>query len=221
MRKSLFLIVLVMIFCAFSIAQPPTKKKNIRPVAKPTPKKIAEPFEKSTVAEMASQCARMETELGNIELEFFPESAPETVRNFLNLISLKAFDMTTFSRVVPDFVIQGGNAGTRQPYVEAIYNRMRKNIADEPSLIKHERGIISMARSDEPNSASSSFFILVSEGKHLDGKFSAFGKVTKGMETVDAINKEKVENEKPLKPIVLKKVIVFPCLKEKQTELPK
>jgi peptidyl-prolyl cis-trans isomerase B (cyclophilin B) len=221
MRKSLFLIVSVLIFCAFSMAQPPAKKKNVRPTAKPTAKKSVEPFEKSTVAEMASQCARMETELGNIELEFFPESAPETVRNFLNLISLKAFDMTTFSRVVPDFVIQGGNAGTRQPYVESIYKRMIKSIPDEPSLIKHERGIISMARSDEPNSASSNFFILVSEAKHLDGTFAAFGKVTKGMETVDAINKEKVEKEKPLKPIVLKKVTLFPCTTEKPTETPK
>lgn len=217
MRKSLFLIVLVLIFYAFSMAQPPAKKTNVRPTAKPTPKKPVEPFEKSTVAEMASQCARMETELGNIELEFFPESAPETVRNFLNLISLKAFDMTTFSRVVPDFVIQGGNASTRQPYVEAIYNRMIKNIPDEPSLIKHERGILSMARSDEANSANSNFFILVSEAKHLDGKFSAFGKVTKGIETVDAINKGKVENEKPQKPVVVKKVTLFPCT----TETPK
>lgn len=216
LRKSFVLLLFVLVFFAFSMAQPPVKKTNIRPNAKATQKKVVEPFEKSTVAEMASQCAKMETELGNIELEFFPESAPETVRNFLNLISLKAFDMTTFSRVVPDFVIQGGNAGTRQPYEEKLYNRMIKNIPDEPSLIKHERGILSMARSDEPNSASSNFFILVSEAKHLDGKFAAFGKVIKGMETVDAINKEKVEKEKPLKPVFVKKVTVFPCTVLKQ-----
>jgi peptidyl-prolyl cis-trans isomerase B (cyclophilin B) len=218
MKNFLLLILFLLLFIS-SNGQPPAKKTNIRPPAKPVAaKKAGEPFEKATALEMVNQCAKMETDLGNIELEFFPEFAPETVRNFLNLISLKAFDNTTFSRVVPNFVIQGGNPGTRKPLVEPIFSRMLKKIPDEPSIIKHERGILSMARTDEPNSASSSFFILIREAPHLDNKFAAFGKVINGMETVDLINKEKVVNEKPDKPIVVKKASLFPCVNETTRE---
>ncbi|NJM52919.1 MAG: peptidylprolyl isomerase [Blastocatellia bacterium] len=82
---------------------------------------------------------------------------------------------------------------------------------DEPSLIKHERGIVSMARGDEPNSASTHFFILVGEAKHLDGKFAAFGRVTKGMDVVDAINKMPVVEQKPEKPVRLLKATIVAC----------
>ena len=99
---------------------------------------------------MAEQCAKLETEVGNIELEFFPETSPETVRNFLNLIALKFYDTTLFTRVVPNFVVQGGNFGSRLDKPYELYERSRRNIKDEPSLVKHERGIISMARGDEP-----------------------------------------------------------------------
>ncbi len=211
----------VLIFFAFSVnAQPPAKKVNARPT-KPVAKKKLEPFETATVEKMASQCVKLETELGNIELEMFPEFAPETVRNFLNLVSYGAFDTTTFSRVVPGFVIQGGNPITRQTYPEAIITRMRRPIPDEPSKILHERGILSMARTDQPNSANSNFFILVGDGSHLDGTFSAFGRVTTGMEVADSIAKMPVEKEKPLKPVRLKKASIIPCVPQKAAENPK
>jgi peptidyl-prolyl cis-trans isomerase B (cyclophilin B) len=161
---------------------------------------------------MASDCVRIETEIGNIEAEMYPEQAPETVRNFLNLTALGLFDTTTFSRVVPGFVIQGGDLKTREtpPTVE-IGLRSRKTIPDEPNKILHERGVLSMARTDEPHSASTHFFILVAEAPHLDGTFSAFGRVTKGMDVVDAINKGPVIAEKPDKPVRIKKALVFPC----------
>ncbi|MCU0238369.1 MAG: peptidylprolyl isomerase [Pyrinomonadaceae bacterium] len=219
--RYIFIAVLIFAFSMLVNAQPPAKKTNVRPSAKPAPKKKLEPFETATVEQMAKQCVKIETEVGSIELEMFPEFAPETVRNFLNLVAYGAFNMTTFSRVVPNFVIQGGNPSTREPYNEAIYKRMQKSIPDEPNKILHERGILSMARSDEPNSASSSFFILVNGGSHLDGKFSAFGKVTKGLEIVDSINKMKVENEKPEKPVKLTKVSLFACEPQKTTETPK
>lgn len=183
-------------------------KANIRPEQKAT----AEPFNKADIKVLANQCVTLQTEAGVIELEMFPESAPESVRNFLNLAATGAFDTTTFSRVVPGFVIQGGDLYTREgKMTPALGMRARKSVPDEPSKILHERGILSMARSDEPNSASTHFFILVSNAPSLDGKFAAFGRVTKGMETVDAINKAPVMNEKPDKPARIKKAIIAPC----------
>ncbi|HLL99671.1 MAG TPA: peptidylprolyl isomerase [Pyrinomonadaceae bacterium] len=184
------------------------KKSNQRPAAK-TPK--GEPFDKASVETMAAQCVRLETEAGVIELEMFPESAPESVRNFLNLAATGAFDTTAFSRVVPKFVIQGGNLSTREKITPELAARSRRTIPDEPSQIKHERGVLSMARPEEPNSASTHFFILVSNAPSLDGKFAAFGRVTQGMEVVDAINKMPVENEKPAKPVRVTRATVAPC----------
>jgi len=161
---------------------------------------------------MAGQCVRFETERGDIELELYPEQAPETVRNFLNLVATGLYDTTTFSRVVPGFVIQGGDLATRQGELSvAIGMRSRRTIPDEPNKIIHDRGVLSMARSEQPHSASTHFFILVSVAPDLDGKFAAFGRVTKGMEVVDEINKGPVVNEKPDKPVRLKKASVFPC----------
>ncbi|MBA4183555.1 MAG: peptidylprolyl isomerase, partial [Acidobacteria bacterium] len=93
----------------------------------------------------------------------------------------------------------------------ALDRRARRTLPDEPSQIKHERGIVSMARSDEPNSASTHFFILLSEARTLDGKFAAFGRVTKGMEVVETINKMPVEGEKPTKPVHITRATVALC----------
>lgn len=161
---------------------------------------------------MAAKCVGLDTESGLIEIELFPESAPESVRNFLNLAATGAYDTTVFSRVVPGFVIQGGDLYTRDGKMTyALGMRARKTIVDEPSKILHERGIVSMARSDEPNTASTHFFILVESAPSLEGKFAAFGRVTRGMDVVDTINKASVENEKPVKPVRIKKVSVQAC----------
>ena len=185
----------------------PEIKKNPRPESN-QPKEF---FDGVDAKGLAEKCAVFDTELGKIGMEFFPESAPETVRNFLNLIQLQIFDTTAFNRIVPDFIIQGGSISTRESRTPEMSERARQKIPDEPSLIKHERGIVSMARSDEPNSASSNFFILLSSGEHLDGNFAAFGRITSGMEVVEAINKMPFENEKPEKPVKIIKVIITSC----------
>jgi len=215
-RKITRIFILVFTTAAVSFAQQEPKKINARPEA-PQPKAAAtakaEPFDKADVKTMAGKCVRLETEAGNIELELYPEQAPETVRNFLNLTALGLYDTTTFSRVVPDFVIQGGNLATREGGLSAeIGLRSRRTIPDEPNKIPHDRGVLSMARSDEPHSASTHFFILVSVAPDLDGKFSAFGRVTKGIEVVDAINKAPVVAERPDKPVRIRKAIVFDCI---------
>jgi peptidyl-prolyl cis-trans isomerase B (cyclophilin B) len=139
------------------------------------------------------------------------EAAPENVRNFLNLAATGAYDTTLFSRVVKDFVVQGGNLSTGQKWSLELAKRAARKIPDEPSYVKHERGIVSMARPDEPNSATTHFFILVGEAAQLDGKFSAFARVTRGMEVVDAINKGETEGDKPVKPVRLTRAVVEQC----------
>lgn len=207
---------MLVIAAATAFAQTPTPtpvpspepKKNERPA--PTP--AAEPYDTADVKTMASKCVKLETEVGDIELEFFPESAPESVRNYLNLVATGLLDTTVFSRVVPDFVIQGGDLYSRTEKVTyAIGMRARKTIPDEPSKILHERGILSMARTDEANTATTHFFILVKDSPSLDGKFAAFGRVTKGMDVVDAINKASVTGEKPDKPVRIKRASINPC----------
>lgn len=192
-------------------ASPEIKKINERPVEKSLT--AAEPFDQADVKTMASKCVKFETESGDIEMEMFPETAPESVRNFLNLAAIGLLDTTTFSRVVPGFVIQGGNIWSREGGVTQVMGtRARRKVPDEPSKILHERGIVSMARTDEPNSATTNFFILVGNGSHLDGSFAAFGRVTKGMEVADAINKAPVTAEKPEKPVRIRKASVISCL---------
>jgi peptidyl-prolyl cis-trans isomerase B (cyclophilin B) len=142
-----------------------------------------------------------------------PEVAPESVRSFLNLVATGALDTTTFSRVVKGFVIQGGNLSTSERWGDKLSKRMARKLPDEPGLVKHTRGIVSMARTGEPNSATTNFFILVGEGQHLDGKFSAFGRVTKGIEIADTINQADTHGEKPDKPVRINRAIVTPCKK--------
>jgi len=191
--------------------QPSPPKVNSRPTPAPVAK--AEPFDKADVKIMAANCVVLDTESGVIEMELYPEHAPESVRSFLNLTATGLFDGTSFNRVVPGFVVQGGNMWSREggKVSRAIGERGRRTLPDEPNKILHERGVVSMARPDEPNQATTDFFILVKEAPYLDGKFAAFGRVTKGMDVVDAINKAPVTDEKPDKPVRLRKATVAPC----------
>jgi peptidyl-prolyl cis-trans isomerase B (cyclophilin B) len=207
--------------CVFAVgaqepkpADPQTdaKKTNARP-AEPAVVVTPEPFDGASVEKMAAQCVSLETELGTIEIEMIPEVAPESVRSFLNLAATGALDTTTFTRTVKDFVIQGGNLSTSEKWSYELSRRMARKLPDEPGLVKHVRGIVSMARPETANSATTHFFILVGDGHHLDGKFSAFGRVTKGIEVADAINKAPAEGEKPDKPVRINRALVAPCKK--------
>jgi len=217
--KFVFVLILILVFLIVTVAQEPkqpeaqtdaVKKANARPAE---PAAAPEPFDGATVEKMAANCVSLETELGVIEIEMIPEVAPESVRGFLNLAATGALDTTTFSRTVKDFVIQGGNLSTSEKWNYELSKRMSRKLPDEPGLVQHVRGIVSMARSEQPNSATTNFFILVGDGHHLDGKFSAFGRVTKGLEVADAINKAPAEGEKPNKPVRINRASVFPCKK--------
>ena len=124
---------------------------------------------------------------GIIELELYPDAAPKTVANFVKLVNEGFYDGLIFHRVIPGFMIQGGDpqgngmGGAK----EKIVGEFKANGFDNP--IKHVRGVISMARAYDPNSASSQFFIMHANAPHLDGQYAAFGKVISGMEVVDEI----------------------------------
>ena len=124
---------------------------------------------------------------GKIELELYSEHAPATVKNFEKLVGEGFYDGLTFHRVIPGFMIQGGDplGNGMGGSDEKIKGEFASNGHKNP--IKHERGVISMARSYDKNSASSQFFIMHKTSPHLDGEYAAFGKVVSGMETVDEI----------------------------------
>ncbi len=143
------------------------------------------------------------TTLGVIELEFFPEKAPKHVENFIKLAKKGFYDKTIFHRVIPGFMIQGGCPNTK-PDGKGVAGAGSPgySIKAEFNDTKHVRGILSMARASDPDSAGSQFFIMVADAPHLDGKYSAFGKVVKGMEVVDKIvNSDRDNRDNPLKRI--------------------
>ncbi len=136
---------------------------------------------------------------GIIEGELYPEKAPQSVANFVELCSNHYYDGLIFHRVIPGFMIQGGcpeGTGMGGPGYcikgEFIFNGIKNDL-------KHKRGVLSMARSSSPNSAGSQFFIMHQDAKHLDGQYAAFGKVTSGMDVVDAIASTRTaRNDRPL-----------------------
>ena len=134
--------------------------------------------------------AIIETKFGEIELEFFPEKAPGHVKNFLDLARKGFYDGTTFHRVIPGFMIQGGDPNTQD--LEAPRERHGTGgpgytIKAEFNDTSHRRGVLSMARSSEPNSAGSQFFVCVADSSFLDKQYTAFGRVVRGIEVADKI----------------------------------
>ena len=142
-----------------------------------------------------------------ILIELYPEVAPITVKNFEKLVSEGFYDGLIFHRVIKGFMIQGGDPeGTGMGgSKEKIKGEFAQNGVKND--LKHTRGVISMARSMMPNSASSQFFIMHQDAPHLDGGYAAFGKVVEGMEVVDEIAQTPVDfSDKPLQPQIMKKV---------------
>lgn len=152
----------------------------------------------------------IEMENGDIiKAELYPEVAPNTVNNFISLIKQGFYDGLIFHRVIPGFMIQGGcpeGSGIGGPGY-SIKGEFSSNSFSNP--LQHDRGVLSMARSARPNSAGSQFFIMVAKAPHLDGEYAAFGKVTEGMEAVDAIvSTPRNFSDKPKQVQKMKKVSV-------------
>ncbi len=129
------------------------------------------------------------TKFGDIKLEFYPEHAPKTVDNFKELAKQGFYDGLIFHRIVPKFVIQGGDPNTRNLSNRGTWGTGGPgwNVKAEFNKNKHSRGALSMARSQDPDSAGSQFFIVLKDSSFLDGQYTVFGKVASGMEIVDKI----------------------------------
>jgi peptidyl-prolyl cis-trans isomerase B (cyclophilin B) len=160
-------------------------------------KKKVEPFLNASPDEMR-KTVTLKTTLGSIRIEMQPDWAPNHVRNFLKLVSTGWYDGTAFHRLVKGFVLQGGMPNSRLGSPAHPADRWVHTLKGEfrPG-IKHVRGIVSMARGDDPDSADTSFFLMLGDAPYLDGKYSAFGRVVAGMEVLDAFEKEDVDGETP------------------------
>ena len=167
-----------------------------------------EPFSTESVADLAAYQATFETKLGGITVEFFPEKAPNHVRNFLRLAAAGVFDETAFHRVVPGFVIQGGYMGSRSLLMDDAQQALVRTMQPEFNDTVHDRGILSMARGDDPASASTSFFIVTGRASALDGKYTAFGRVVAGFDVVEKIEGVARNGETPVERIEVRRVTV-------------
>jgi cyclophilin family peptidyl-prolyl cis-trans isomerase len=187
-----------------------TGTENAATASQPAPAPAAKPAEEEKpMSYYENKIAELHTSMGEIDLQFFPDVAPGHVKNFIDLSEKGFYNGTKFHRVIAGFVIQGGDpntvSGSRSTWGTG---GSGKNIPAEFNSIHHARGILSMARSTDPNSASSQFFICVADVGQLDNQYTVFGRVTKGMDIADKIVAAAKGVELPSDPITLEKVVV-------------
>lgn len=187
--RIIFIVVLLGLFIQGAYAE--TKQKS---------------FTREEIQKMSETNATIETKLGNIEIRFFPDIAPNHVNNFIELSKKGFYDGTIFHRVIPRFMIQGGDPNSKQP------DRSKHGMGSPGYTVKaefnekpHKRGILSMARASHPDSAGSQFFICVADAPFLDRQYTVFGEVISGMELADKIvNQPRDRNDNPLDRIEIK-----------------
>ncbi len=167
------------------------------------------PFSTESPADLAKYRAVLETSLGNITIEFLPDKAPEHVRNSLRLASAGVYDRTAFHRVVPGFMIQTGYLGSKQMVMDEAQQKLVGSLQPEFNDTVHDKGIVSMARGEDPASASTSFFIVTARVPSLDGTYTAFGRVVDGMSVVEAIEQVPRDGEAPKTRVELIRVRVI------------
>ena len=180
------------------------KRVTIRDKPAPAP----EPFVAESPAELAAYRATLETSLGNIAVEFFPDRAPNHVRNFLRLAQAGVYDGTAVHRVVRGFVIQGGHLPTRKEPLSEPQQQFVRNLQPEFNDTPHDKGILSMARLDDPASANTSFFIVTARTPALDGKYTVFGRVVEGLDVVEKIEALPVNGETPVERVGVTRVSI-------------
>ncbi|HKH73833.1 MAG TPA: peptidylprolyl isomerase [Vicinamibacterales bacterium] len=174
---------------------------------KPAP--VPEPFSTETVEQLSAARALIETSMGNITFEFFPDRAPGHVRQFLRLASSGVYNGTSFHRIVKGFVIQGGHMPTRREPLDERQQALVRNLQPEFNSTPHVRGVVSMARlGDDPASASSSFFIVLAPAPSLDGKYTVFGRVVSGMDVIEKIEAVPLNGEEPVTRLEVSRVTV-------------
>jgi cyclophilin family peptidyl-prolyl cis-trans isomerase len=171
--------------------------KPVRIVRVTVEPKKREPFLSAAPDEL-KRTVTIQTTLGTMKIAMRPDWAPENVRNFLKLVQSGWYTGTGFHRVSKGFVAQGGMPQTRAGTMAHAADRWVRPVkAEFASGVKHARGVLSMAHGDDPNSATTSFFLMLGAAEHLDGQYSAFAQVVEGMEVLDAFEKEEVDGETP------------------------
>jgi peptidyl-prolyl cis-trans isomerase B (cyclophilin B) len=170
-----------------------------------------------------NKVAELHTTAGDIDIRFFPDVAPNHVKNFLDLAEKGFYNGSKFHRVIPGFMIQGGDPNTisGDPRTWGT-GGAKANVRAEFNTVTHKRGIVSMARSNDPNSASSQFFIVVADSKFLDRQYTVFGQVTKGMEVADKIVAEpRDRNDRPNNPTTITNITIRDARPDEQGPAPK
>ncbi len=175
----------------------------VKTSVKKVEKKVEKKADKKIETKPKKSIAVVETSMGTFKIKFLEDKAPATCKNFITLTTNGFYNGLIFHRVIPGFMIQGGcplgtGTGDRGYKIKAEFNDT-----------KHVPGIVSMARSRHPDSAGSQFFVCVAPASHLDGSYTAFGKVIEGYDVVDKIGKVKTaRGDKPIKDVVIKKITI-------------
>ena len=184
-----------------------TERVEIRHVTiRDAPPPAPEPFSTESVEELAAYRAVLETSSGPVTIEFFPDKAPGHVRQFLRLAQAGVYDGMAFHRVAPGFVIQTGALASREAPLTPRQQKLVVNLQPEFNDTRHVKGIVSMARGDDPASATTSFFICTGTSTALDGVYTAFGRVVEGLAVVEAIEAAPRTGETPNSRIELETV---------------
>jgi cyclophilin family peptidyl-prolyl cis-trans isomerase len=172
-------------------------EKPVRIVKVTIERKKVEPFVDAKPEELRKTVS-LRTTLGTLRIQMEPDWAPGNVRNFLKLAATGWYNGTAFHRIAKGFVVQGGAGNTRPDKAGHPADRWVREIKGEfRDDVKHTRGVVSMAHGDDPNSASTSFFLMLGDAPHLDAKYSAFARIVGGMEVLEAFEREEVDGETP------------------------
>jgi cyclophilin family peptidyl-prolyl cis-trans isomerase len=187
-----------------------TATETTTSAATETTSSATSPAQEKSMSQYENKVAEIHTSAGEIDIRFFPDVAPGHVKNFIDLATKGFYNGTKFHRVIPGFMIQGGDPLTKSSDTSMWgTGGSGTNIKAEFNRVPHTRGIVSMARSGHPDSASSQFFIMVADYPSLNGQYSVFGQVTKGMDVADKIvSAPKGANDRPNNPTSIDKIVI-------------
>ena len=210
MKKVLCIVMAMLLLCSCSAGVNTTYTTSENANQTPAPTPTDNTVKENVTMENTNVKITMDNG-GEIYLELYPEYAPETVANFVSLVKDGFYDGLTFHRIIRGFMIQGGDPeGTGFGGSDKTIKGEFASNGFTQNTLSHERGVISMARSQMPNSASSQFFIVHEAAPHLDGDYAAFGVVTEGMDTVDEIANVATDyNDRPITPVVIEKMEII------------
>ena len=185
-----------------------------------TPTAAPEPVEKPA-SYYENKVAELHTAAGDIHIRFFPDVAPNHVRNFIDLAEKGFYNGTKFHRIIPGFMIQGGDPNTIKgdPSLWGTGGAPR-NVRAEFNAVPHKRGIVSMARANDPDSGSSQFFIMVGDAPQLDNQYSVFGQVTQGMDVADKIVGGPAIGDRAAEPVTVNSITIRDARPEEQGPAP-